>query len=81
MTLTRGGLRAGLQLEGFSYREARQIVGAIFEALTDALKKNGSIELPFGTLTLHQPKPDRKFRFGRIVRTGQKAKVHFRRKD
>lgn len=81
MTLTRGGLRAGLQLEGFSYREARQIVTVIFDALTEAIKKSGTIELPFGTLTLRQPKQERKYRFGKIVRMGRKARVNFRRKD
>jgi len=81
MTLTRSGLRAGLQLEGFSYREARQIVGALFDILTDTLKKKGSIELPFGTLTLLQPKPKRQYRLDKIVRTYTKPKVHFRRKD
>lgn len=80
MTVTRSYLRALLQEEGFSYREARSIVSAILEALTEALKKDGEIDLPFGTMTLRQPAPKRAYQLGRIVRTYTKPKVHFKRK-
>jgi nucleoid DNA-binding protein len=81
MTLTRSRLRAALQVQGFSYREARAIVSVIFEVLTEALKKNGTLELPFGSLTLCKARPKRQYRLGKIVRSYNKPQVHFRRKD
>lgn len=80
MTVTRSYLRQLLQDTGFTYREAREIVSAIFEALIKELKKGDSLELPFGTLTFKHPNPRRNYQLGKIVRTYTKPKVHFRKR-
>lgn len=82
MTVTRSYLRQALQDTGkFTYREAREIVNVLFEVLSVELKKGDTLDLPFGTMTMCKPTPKRAYRFGKIVRTHTKPKVHFRRKD
>lgn len=80
-TITKAVLRQALQDTGdFSYREARKIVNLIVDEFTKILKQHGVLELPFGTLTVLHPKTGRAYRLGKIVRTGRKTKVHFKKK-
>lgn len=82
MPITRRDLRKDLQSTGeFNYRDARKVVGIILEILTSELKKNKSLNLPFGTMTLKILEPKRLYRLGKIVKVYTKPKVHFRRKD
>lgn len=80
MTLTRSQLRKDLQEIGFTYREARNLVGAIIDAITKRLKNEGTLDAPFGTLTIKTPVPRRAFKLGRIVTINKKKRVHFRSK-
>jgi nucleoid DNA-binding protein len=80
-SLTRASLRKALQEKGFTYREAREIVKTVINSLTIALKTGRTIDTPLGKMTRVEPKPKRAYRFGKIVKTHTKPKVHFRRKD
>lgn len=81
MSLTRSQLCKKLQDVGLTYREARKVVSIIVQALTTAVKDGKAVDLPFGTMSLVEAKPKRSYRFGKIVKTHTKPKVHFRRKD
>lgn len=75
ITLTREGLRKALQEMGFTYRESRKLVKTILNTLATNLKTNGTIELPFGILSIEQtPKPMRRYRFGKIVTVFKRRK-------
>lgn len=80
MTITRLTLRKDLQALGFTYREARDIVNVIVKVLSEKLKTEGVLDTPMGTLTLHEPKPRRAYRLGKIVTIYKKKKVHFKSK-
>lgn len=79
MTLTRSHLRKELQNVGFTYREARDLVGTILDVLSEALKKGIQVETSFGTLTPSSPNPKRAYRLGKIVTINKRPKVHFRK--
>lgn len=79
MTLTRNNLRSELQSVGFTYREARDLVGVILDVLIEALKSGQIVETSFGTLTPTSPNPKRAYRLGKIVTINKHPKVHFRK--
>lgn len=79
MTLTRSHLRRELQDVGFTYREARDLVGTILDVLSEALKRGIPVETSFGTLTPTPPKPRRAYRLGRIVTINKRQKIHFKK--
>lgn len=81
MSVTRSDLRKSLQEKGFTYREARKVISALFDILTEELKKGNTLDLPFGKMTPSKPIPKRLYRLRRIVITHTKTKIHFRRKD
>lgn len=80
-TLNRRGLAKALEECGFSYRDARTFVTVLINELTHELKTNGKLDLPFGTITLVAPKPQRAYRLGQIVQIYSKNRAHFRKKD
>jgi nucleoid DNA-binding protein len=78
--MDRRDLRDALQDAGFTYRDARRIVSAIIDAMKTQLKR-GTLDLPFGTITLERRVAIRAIRFGRISRIYRRPKATFRKKD
>ena len=78
-TKTRKGFKhqlvAALVEQGFSFREADQVIAAMLEAMKEALQRHESVQLPFGKLVVAKKPPTRRWRFGRVVVMNKKPKV------
>lgn len=80
-SITRADLCKDLQSKGFSVRSAHLILNVILDTIIEKIKKKEEVDLPIGKMKLVQPESKRAYRFGKIVKTYTKSKVHFRRKD
>jgi nucleoid DNA-binding protein len=69
----RSWLTLQLQNCGFTFDESRNIVTAIFDAMTDALKAGEAVATPIGNFQIRKrTKPYRRFRFGKLQRVHQR---------
>ena len=60
--LVRDTLVLALQEHGFRFRQARQIVSCLLEAITSALRRGEEVETPIGTFTPGDAPPEQKRR-------------------
>jgi nucleoid DNA-binding protein len=60
-----------LVAEGLSFRDAEKVITALFESMKEALLRQESVELPFGTLLVVRNEQRRLWRFGKVIRLRQ----------
>jgi nucleoid DNA-binding protein len=72
-------LELELQKRTFTFRQARQVVDAIWESIKDALKRGEDVETPLGRFqVVERPEPRKRLRLGKIQRLyRQRKKVVF----
>jgi nucleoid DNA-binding protein len=70
--------RLALELQGrtLTFREARQVVDAIWESIKEALKRGDTVETPIGRFEVKErPEPKTRWQLGRLQRIYRRRKT------
>ena len=75
----RDHLALKLQIVGLTFRQARQVVDAIWESIKEALQRGEDVETPLGQFqVVERPEPTTRLRLGKMQRLyRQRKKVVF----